>query len=246
MTKKPLPQNSEVKLEARDLSKNFGETLALDRLNLNVKGGEIYCLLGANGAGKTTTINLFLNFFQPSSGRALVSGLDVTEKPSEVRARLTYLPEQVALYPEFSGLENLEYLLALSQRTETDRPALKSYLKEAGLSEDSHDRPVGEYSKGMRQKVGVALALAKKSEVLLLDEPTSGLDPASANEFSQIVSRLAEQGAAILMVTHDLFRVKQLSHRFGIMKKGILVSEESTSEVDADELEKLYLRHMLN
>lgn len=206
--------------------------------------GEIFCLLGANGAGKTTTVNLFLNFIQPSEGSARVFGLDVTHNTRETRAKITYLPEQVALYSELSGLENLRYLLSLSGKEELGRETLVGYLLQAGLQEDQHDERVEGYSKGMRQKVGIALALAKASEVLLLDEPTSGLDPASANEFSHIVSTLAQRGAAVLMVTHDLYRAQQISHRIGIMKEGVLVENRLTSELEAEALEALYLRHM--
>ena len=233
-------------LVAKSLSKTFGDNRALDNLNLSVDPGEIYCMLGANGAGKTTTINLFLNFLEPSQGVALVSGIDVSQKPQEARAKVTYLPEQVALYPELTGLENLSYLLALSPQHKSPKQQLADFLDEAGLAPEHHHRRVGGYSKGMRQKVGIALAIAKSSEVLLLDEPTSGLDPSSANEFSEILLQLAHQGAAIFMVTHDLFRVKQLSQRVGIMKKGVLVEERLTAELEATELEQLYLQHMRN
>lgn len=231
-------------LEARDLSKTFGKLQALKSLSLQVMPGEIFCLLGANGAGKTTTVNLFLNFIQPTEGAARIFGLDVTKNSAEARAKVTYLPEQVALYPELSGMENLQYLLSLSGQSKVGREVLTRYLLQAGLQEDQHDERVDGYSKGMRQKVGIALALAKSSEVLLLDEPTSGLDPASANEFSHIVSTLAERGAAVLMVTHDLYRAQQISHRIGIMKEGVLVENRVTSELEAEDLEALYLRHM--
>jgi ABC-2 type transport system ATP-binding protein len=233
-------------LEAENLSKRFGQVEALKTLSLKVMPGEVFGLLGANGAGKTTTINLFLNFLQPSEGKARIMGLDVTENTRLARSKITYLPEQVALYPELSGRENLQYLLSLSGLHHQDLESLTRYLLQAGLQEDRHNEPVGGYSKGMRQKVGIALALAKSSEVLLLDEPTSGLDPASANEFIHIVSTLAERGAAVLMVTHDIYRAHQISHRIGIMKKGVLVENQLSSDLEAQGLENLYLRHMRN
>ena len=233
-------------LEASDLTKTFGSHVALNKLNLRVEPGEIYCMLGGNGAGKTTTVNLFLSFLQPTSGTAKVLGIDALENPHEARSKITYLPEQVALYPDLTGLENLKYLLTLCGLDGESEERLSSCLVEAGLDEKHHRQRVGGYSKGMRQKVGFGLALAKQSEVLLLDEPTSGLDPASANDFASILLKLAEQGAAIFMVTHDLFRVKQISHRVGIMKTGVLVEERKTSELEAEELEKLYLQHMRN
>lgn len=233
-------------LEAEGLSKRFGQVQALSSLSLRVMPGEVFCLLGANGAGKTTTVNLFLNFLQPTEGQARVLGLDVTRKTREARSKITYLPEQVALYPELTGRENLQYLLSLSGLQYQDRESLTRYLLQAGLQEDSHEERVSGYSKGMRQKVGIALALAKSSEVLLLDEPTSGLDPASANEFIHIVGTLAERGAAVLMVTHDIYRAHQISHRIGIMRKGLLVENRLKSELEAEGLESIYLRHMRN
>lgn len=233
-------------LEAENLSKDFGKVKALKSLSLRVMPGEVFCLLGANGAGKTTTVNLFLNFLDPTEGTARVHGLDVTSKTREARSKITYLPEQVALYPDLSGLENLEYLLSLSGASQLDKESIVQFLLQAGLQEDQHQERVSGYSKGMRQKVGIALALAKSSEVLLLDEPTSGLDPASANEFSRIVSTLAERGAAVFMVTHDIYRARQVASHIGIMKKGALVENRLASELEASELEALYLKHMRN
>jgi len=233
-------------LEAENLSKHFGKTIALDSLSLSVAAGEVFCLLGSNGAGKTTTVNLFLNFLEPTEGCAKILGADVRSNPSLTRSKLTYLPEQVALYPELSGSENLQYLLSVSGKKAKTREATAEFLLQAGLKEDEHDELVAGYSKGMRQKVGIALALAKASEILLLDEPTSGLDPASANEFTHIVTQLAKRGAAVFMVTHDLYRAHQLSHRIGIMKKGVLVENRLTADLEAEELESLYLRHMRN
>lgn len=241
-----MPTQPNPSLEAADLSKSYGSHLALNRLNLRVEAGEIYCMLGGNGAGKTTTIHLFLNFIKPSGGRATVLGVEVSKHPHQARSKMTYIPEQVALYPDLNGLENLRYLLTLSGLDSLTEGELSRYLEQAGLDSSHHRQKVAGYSKGMRQKVGVGLALAKRSEVLLLDEPTSGLDPASANDFSNIVSGLAEQGAAVFMVTHDLFRVKQISHRVGIMRAGELVEERHTAELETEELEKLYLQHMRN
>ena len=167
-------------LEARNLSKSYNGDVALDGLNLDVQTGEIYGLLGANGAGKSTTIHLFLNFIQPSSGYAFLCGLDVTEKPLETKRHLAYIPEQVMLYPHLTGRENLEYFAALAGHGDHSSDGLAQLLRRSGLQDEAHDRRVSTYSKGMRQKVGIALALAKQASVLLLDEPTSGLDPGVA------------------------------------------------------------------
>ena len=231
-------------LEARGLSKDYGATRALDSLDLAIAPGEVYCLLGPNGAGKTTTINLFLGFVSPSGGKALVSGLDVSTHDRETKQRLAYIPEQVMLYRNLSGLENLEYFAALGGKGALGRERLTDILVEAGLERDVVDRRVSEYSKGMRQKVGIAIAIAKEADVLLLDEPTSGLDPKAANEFSALVERLRNRGVAVLMATHDLFRAKETGTRVGIMRYGRLVTELSTDEIGHADLERIYLEHM--
>ncbi|MYJ69528.1 MAG: ABC transporter ATP-binding protein [Gemmatimonadetes bacterium] len=231
-------------LEARGLSKDYGDTRALDSLDLAIAPGEVYCLLGPNGAGKTTTINLFLGFVAPSGGQALVSGLDVATHDRETKQRLAYIPEQVMLYRNLSGLENLEYFAALGGRGSLGRDRLADILVEAGLERDAVGRRVSEYSKGMRQKVGIAIAMAKEAAVLLLDEPTSGLDPKASNEFSALVERLRIRGVAVLMATHDLFRAKDTGTRVGIMRYGRLVTELSTDEIGHADLERIYLEHM--
>ncbi|MYE92167.1 MAG: ABC transporter ATP-binding protein [Gemmatimonadetes bacterium] len=231
-------------LEARGLSKNYGDTRALDGLDLTIAPGEVYCLLGPNGAGKTTTINLFLGFVAPSGGQALVSGLDVSSHDRETKQQLAYIPEQVMLYRNLSGLENLEYFAALGGRGSLGRERLTEILVEAGLERDAVDRRVSEYSKGMRQKVGIAIAIAKEADALLLDEPTSGLDPKASNEFSALVERLRGRGVGVLMATHDLFRAKDTGTRVGIMRYGRLVTELSTDEIGHADLERIYLEHM--
>lgn len=231
-------------LEAVDLSKDFKGQSALSGLDLRVETGEVFCLLGANGAGKTTTINLFLGFLEPSSGRALVGGLDVAEEPLETRRRLAYIPEQVHLYPSLTGLENLAYLTELAGRGKPSEEELLGFLERAGLEAEAATRRMSTYSKGMRQKVAIAIALAKGAEALLLDEPTSGLDPKAANELTSLLRDLSRDGVAVLMATHDLFRAKEVGHRLGIMKRGKLLDVLEASAVDHAQLEQIYLEHM--
>ncbi|MCU1325673.1 MAG: drrA 3 [Bryobacterales bacterium] len=230
-------------LETINLSKTYNGVPALHPLNLKIEPGEIFCLLGANGAGKTTTINLFLNFIDPTSGSAKIGGLDVVSNPLESKRLLAYIPEQVMLYKNLSGLENLEYFTSLAGGKH-NTGELRGFLAEAGLAATDSDKRVGEYSKGMRQKVGIAIAIAKKARALLLDEPTSGLDPKAANEFSALLRKLSGSGAAILMATHDLFRAKETGTRVGIMKHGSLVASYLTSSLGHAELENIYLEHM--
>ncbi|MCB1597598.1 MAG: ABC transporter ATP-binding protein [Gammaproteobacteria bacterium] len=231
-------------LEAIDLRKSYGNHEALQGLNLKVNAGEIYCLLGANGAGKTTTINLFLNFVEPTSGTARVNGIDVTQSPLETKRYLAYIPEQVMLYGNLTGIENLEYFARLGGHAGYSAADYRSFLDRVGLQAKAANLRVRTYSKGMRQKVGVAIALAKQAKALLLDEPTSGLDPKASNEFSELLLQLRNDGAAILMATHDLFRAKETGNRIGIMKSGRLVQELSTDEVSHADVERIYLEHM--
>ncbi len=231
-------------LRAVELTKNYNGSVALDSLNLNIEAGEIYCLLGANGAGKTTTINLFLNFVDPTSGQALINGLDVTREPLETKKFLAYIPEQVNLYKNLSGLENLEYFSALAGQDNYTRDDLLGFFDEVGLQREAAEKRVTTYSKGMRQKVGIAIATAKKAKVLLLDEPTSGLDPKASNEFSELLMKLSSQGCAVLMATHDLFRAKESGTRVGIMKHGKLLTEMTTEEIGHADLERIYLENM--
>lgn len=231
-------------LEAENLVKHYGEHVALRGLNLQIDAGEVFCLLGANGAGKTTTIQLFLGFIEPTSGSARINGMEVKDHGIETKKHLAYIPENVMLYPNLTGLENLEYFTTLAGCDADDTAALRGILLRAGLPEDFIDRPVGTYSKGMRQKVGIAMAIARKAKLLLLDEPTSGLDPKASNEFSQLVSSLRDEGVAVLMATHDLFRSREIATRIGIMKLGQLVAEFDAQSVSHTDLERIYLEHM--
>ncbi|MSO52334.1 MAG: ABC transporter ATP-binding protein [Acidobacterium sp.] len=231
-------------LVAKELSKRYNDVTALDSLNLTVQPGEVFCLLGANGAGKTTTINLFLNFIDPTSGTATINGLDVTKAPLETKKYVAYIPETVMLYRNLTGIENLEYFAALAGRPDYLRADLLNFFKRVGLPDDAPDRRVGTYSKGMRQKVGIAIALAKGAKALLLDEPTSGLDPKASNEFSDLLRQLSGAGVAVLMATHDLFRAKESGTRVGIMRHGKLVAVHGTREFSHADLERIYLEHM--
>ncbi|MEE2821723.1 MAG: ABC transporter ATP-binding protein [Acidobacteriota bacterium] len=231
-------------LEAINLSKIYDSgPPALDSLNLRVESGEIFCLLGANGAGKTTTINLFLNFVKPSGGSARVKNLDVVQAPLETKKYLAYIPEQVMLYRNLTGLENLEYFSSLAGRR-YKYPDLLPFFEQVGLTTNEAHKRISTYSKGMRQKVGIAIALAKKAEVLLLDEPTSGLDPKASNEFSGLLQKLSSEGVAVFMATHDLFRAKETGTRVGIMKHGRLVDTLDTEGLQHTDLERIYLEHM--
>ena len=228
-------------LIAENLSKTYGDYKALNNLNLKLNKGEIFALLGQNGAGKSTTINIFLGFVKPTEGVAKINGISVVDHPEETKKYIAYIPETVLLYPNLTGVENLKFFSSLAV-FDYDNEALTNFLSKAGLQSDAHHNRLGGYSKGMRQKVGIAIAIAKKAKVLLLDEPTSGLDPKASNEFSEILKELASEGTTIFMATHDIFRAKEVADRIGIMKRGNLISEINADEISANELEKLYLQ----
>ena len=228
-------------LIAENLSKTYGDYKALNNLNLKLNKGEIFALLGQNGAGKSTTINIFLGFVKPTEGVAKINGISVIDHPEETKKFIAYIPETVLLYPNLTGVENLKFFSSLAG-FDYDNEALTNFLSKAGLQSDAHHNRLGGYSKGMRQKVGIAIAIAKKAKVLLLDEPTSGLDPKASNEFSEILKELASEGTTIFMATHDIFRAKEVADRIGIMKRGNLISESNADEISANELEKLYLQ----
>jgi ABC-2 type transport system ATP-binding protein len=230
-------------LKAKNLTKSYNGKTALNNVSFEVNPGEVFCLLGANGAGKTTTINLFLNFIKPTSGQAFIGDKDVTQEPLETKKLLAYIPENLTLYPNLTGLENLGYFAGLAGKKYSNEQYVQ-FLLDSGLKADSHVQRVATYSKGMRQKVGVAIAIAKDAKCLLLDEPTSGLDPKASNDFAELLERLSRNGVAILMATHDLFRAKESGTHIGIMKEGNFVEHITTEQINHTDLEKLYLKHM--
>lgn len=232
-------------IQIQNASKSFKGSTAVQDLTLEVSRGEILGLLGANGAGKSTTINMLLGFISPDSGTVTIQEMDTSKQAGEVRKLVGYIPENVNLYPYLSGVENLDYFCRLAGLKYT-QSELQDFLNTCGLQDEAHHQKVAAYSKGMRQKVGIAIAYAKNAKVYLLDEPASGLDPLASNELSSLLKKLAAEGATILMASHDIFRVREVCHRIGILKKGSLVKELKSEEVSANELESLYLEYMKN
>jgi ABC-2 type transport system ATP-binding protein len=233
----------DVAIELSEVHKHFGATHALRGVSLRVPRGEILALLGANGAGKSTTLSLLLGFEAPTQGRAAVFGLDCQTSAAEVRARTAYVPEQVALYPSLTALETLRYLLEVARQPASDS-IIEEALSRVTFPLAEAKRPVGSYSKGMRQKVALALALARRCEVLLLDEPTSGLDPSASNELSAVIRELAKGGTTVLMATHDLFRAREDAARVAILAHGRVARVLDTQKVDPVALERIYLEHL--
>ncbi|GAA3953226.1 ABC transporter ATP-binding protein [Pedobacter ginsengiterrae] len=228
-------------LQAISLSKNYQSHQALNQLDLTVKQGEVFCLLGQNGAGKTTTINLFLGFILPSSGKILINNEEIIATSDQRRKHIAYIPEVVMLYGNLTALENLDYFSKLAGFNYSSH-SLVEFLNECGLQNEAHNKHLSGFSKGMRQKVGIAIALAKDAKIFLMDEPTSGLDPKATEEFTQLVKKLAGEGKSILMATHDIFNAVNVATNIGIMRQGKLVHTIKASEITAADLQKLYLQ----
>jgi ABC-2 type transport system ATP-binding protein len=232
-------------LQTIDLTKRYEDgQLALDSLNLEIQPGEIFFLLGANGAGKTTTINLFLNFIDPTSGKLLINGIDVMEQPLETKKHVAFVSENVMLYGNFTARQNLDFFARLGAKTNLTKKDYYDTMRKIGLQEEAFEKKLKTFSKGMRQKVGLAIAIIKDADNILLDEPTSGLDPKSATELVQLLLQLRSQGKSILMCTHDIFRAKAVADRVGIMKEGRLVMIRTREEFLQDDLERIYLNYM--
>jgi ABC-2 type transport system ATP-binding protein len=228
-------------LQAISLSKHYQGHIALDNLNLQVKPGEVFCLLGQNGAGKTTTINLFLGFIAPTSGKIMINNSAVKPGAADTRKHLAYIPEVVMLYGSLSAIDNLDYFSRLAGFT-YDKNQLSDFLFQCGLQRDAHQKNLAGFSKGMRQKVGIAIALAKNADVILMDEPTSGLDPKATDEFTELVKSLGIQGKSVLMATHDIFNAVNVGTHIGIMRRGQLIHTLNAGDINANDLQKLYLQ----
>lgn len=232
-------------LEAQNLSKKYEDgIMALDSISFSVRPGEIFTMLGGNGAGKTTTINIFLNFIEPTSGQALIDGIASHIEPLRAKKQVAFVSENVMLYNNFTALQNLDYFARLGGKSDITRDELKFVLNRVGLQQEAHNKKLKEYSKGMRQKCGIAIAILKDAPAILLDEPTSGLDPKAGYEFIQLLASLREEGKAVLMSTHDIFRAREISDTIGIMKSGKIVMQKRQAELSGENLEQLYMNYM--
>ncbi|MGA2532977.1 MAG: ABC transporter ATP-binding protein [Candidatus Aminicenantales bacterium] len=232
-------------LEAIDLTKRYEDgQLALDGLTFKVEPGEIFCMFGANGAGKTTTINLFLNFIPPTSGTALIEGIDVAKDPLKAKRHVSFVSENVMLYGNFTAIQNLDYFSRLAGKRTLAKKDYAEVLGRVGLQKEAFDKRIKNFSKGMRQKLGIAIALVKDAPNVLLDEPTSGLDPQSGREFLEILVQMRNQGKSVFMSTHDIFRAKLIADRIGFMRKGKLVMLKTAKELEHEDLTELYIQYM--
>ena len=210
------------------LTRRFGDVLAVDALDLEVRRGEVYGFLGPNGAGKSTTINMLLGFTPPSSGSATVLGHDVETESLAIRREIGVLPEDFGVYSRLSARKHVEFAVGV-KGADDDVDAL---LERVGLA-DAADRKAGGFSTGMKQRLALAMALIGDPELIVLDEPSSGLDPNGAREMRQIVTEEVERGATVFFSSHIMEQVEAICDRVGIMREGALVAEDSIEDLKA-------------
>jgi ABC-2 type transport system ATP-binding protein len=218
-------------LETKGLTKHYGDFVAVDNLDLNIKKGEVFGLLGPNGAGKTTTILMLLGLTEPTKGQVRVLGFDPARQPLSVKARVGYMPDQVGFYDELTARENLIYIAKLNG---IPRDQLKNRVEEA--IERVHltqviDKRVNTFSRGMRQRLGLADVLIKNPQLIIMDEPTQGLDPELAHEFLGLIHSLKEEGTTILLSSHLLHQVQVICDRVGLFSKGRMVLQGTVPEL---------------
>lgn len=232
-------------LQAMDLTKRYEDgVLALDHLNVGVHPGEIFCLLGANGAGKTTTINLMLNFIDPTDGTATINEVDVVKDPLQAKRYVSYLSENVMLYGNFTARQNLDFFTKLGGKKHVEKEDYHMVMRRVGLPERAFEMRLKHFSKGMRQRLGIAIVIMKDAPMVIMDEPTSGLDPRGAADFIGTLRELRDEGKAVFMSTHDIFRAKEIADRVGIMKEGHLVIVKTKEDLEEEDLEHTYLEYM--
>lgn len=219
-------------IETKDLCKKYGDIVAVDGLNLQVEEGTVYGLLGPNGAGKTTTILMLLGLTEPTSGKAFVAGYDASRNPLKVKSIVGYLPDNVGFYDELTGEENLLYTAELNGIGRNEALAsIEKLLSRVGLNGDGK-RKVSEYSRGMRQRLGIADVLVKNPQLIIMDEPTLGIDPEGIHELLALITSLAkEDGKTILISSHLLHQIQQICDKVGIFVKGKLIASGTIDEL---------------
>jgi ABC-2 type transport system ATP-binding protein len=222
---------TDVVIESEGLTKAYNGFVAVDDLDVTVRRGEVFGLLGPNGAGKTTTILMLLGLTEPTSGSVRVLGLNPARRPLSVKAHVGYLPERLGFYEGLTAYENLVYTAKLNglRRDETEE-RIEAALDEMGLSDATHQR-VATFSRGMRQRLGLADVLLKQPQLIIMDEPTQGLDPQAARDFLEVIRQLRSQGITILLASHLLHQVQAVCDRVGLFHRGQMVLEGTVREL---------------
>jgi ABC-2 type transport system ATP-binding protein len=212
-------------IETKDLTKSYGKTTVVDHLNFHVKENEVFGLLGPNGAGKTTTILMMLGLTEPTAGTVRVCGFDPTREPLKVKSMVGYLPEAVGFYTSLTARENLEFIADLNHLSlEESKKRIDKVLEMVGLTAE-RDVTTGKFSKGMKQRLGIADVLIKEPKLIILDEPTSGLDPQGINQLLDVIAGLPKMGTTVLLSSHQLYQVQRVCQSVGILSKGKMVIE---------------------
>ena len=223
--------NEKTVIETHDLTKNYDGVTVVDHLNLRIDRNEIFGLLGPNGAGKTTTILMLLGLTEPASGTAQVCGFDPTREPLKAKRLIGYMPERVGFYENLTPRENLKFIARLNNIDESEsNNRIEQLLEAVGLIETA-DLAVGKFSRGMKQRLGIADALIKKPEVVILDEPTAGLDPEGINQIIDMIAGLPKMGTTVIMSSHRLHEVQKICHSIGILSKGKTVVQGSLDQL---------------
>jgi len=223
-------------IELIGLTKRYGSFTAVDHLDLQIRQGEVFGLLGPNGAGKSTTILMMLGLTDPTEGLVQVCGINSTTHPVEVKRKVGYLPEDVGFYEDLTGVENLVYTAELNRIPRKEaREKAQRLMERVGLG-DQLQKKAGKYSKGMRQRLGLADVLIKDPEIIILDEPTSGIDPAGVKEFMELIHQLSrEHGLTVLFSSHHLNQVQQVCDRVGIFGGGKLLAVIEMTELHKED-----------
>jgi len=228
--------SEEFAIETQDLTKRYDGVTVVDSLNLHIKESEVFGLLGPNGAGKTTTILMLLGLTEPASGTARVFGFNPTREPLKVKRLVGYLPEKVGFYDNLTARENLAFIAELNNINYAEANSRADEALEAvGLSKEA-DLTVGKFSRGMKQRLGIADVLIKKPKVVFLDEPTAGLDPKGINQLLDLVANLPKMGTTVVLSSHQLYQVQMVCHSIGILSKGKMVIEGSIDELGREAL----------
>ncbi|MDP2183130.1 MAG: ABC transporter ATP-binding protein [Actinomycetota bacterium] len=227
---------SSVTIKTEGLTKHYGKVEALVGLNLEIAGGEIFGFLGPNGAGKTTTIRTMMDEIRPTSGKASILGMDTHEKSVEIRTHIGYLPGDLAMYPNLTGMDTITYFANLRGGVDYKHVDGLAERLDADLS-----KKVGDLSSGNRQKVGLIQAFMSKPEVLIMDEPSSGLDPLVQRELQKMMREVADGGCTVFLSSHTLSEVQRVADRVGIIRHGHLVALEAVHELRAKAMRQVEL-----
>ena len=232
---------SETLIEAAGLVKAYGHFMAVDGLDLHLDEGEVFGFLGPNGSGKSTTILMLLGLTEPTAGRVEVCGHNPTRDPLSVKRQVGYLPESVGFYADLSGIDNLRYTAELNNmRRERANERINTLLEMVGLGE-ARAQQVGQYSRGMKQRLGLADVLLKEPRLVILDDPTLGLDPTGIQWLLGVIEEMSTQGIAVFLSSHQLQEVQQVCHRVGIMSHGKMVLQGTVDDLMSQRESGAYL-----